>query len=280
MKICIMSSNINRVEERVCAWSLYDNGHDTADIYSFNTTTGQLLDFEDNVLVTFDRIDELSGSTAFSMARFAVPEMLPDTPILIMDPDTVALQSLAPIESLTPVSCIGMRKAYDRDAWATSVMFFQRGVIFPSFDDILQLKEEFGYGTLLTFKPAVIHRLGIKVHGLSKNWNNFDRANPDTHLIHFTNLRTQPYTHDGHPLTALWIKKAIAARAAGFISDDIIAQQKQQVLPFDLNRPALKSNWEIEGSSSVLDWPKQVIADLKFHGVRRYFYNFVARDLK
>lgn len=280
MKICIMSSNINRVEERVCAWSLYDNGHDTANIYSFNTSTGHVLDFQDNVLATFDRIDELPGSTAFSMARFAVPEMLPDDPILIIDPDIVALRSLAPIEALTPAGCVGIRKAYDSDAWATSVMFFQKDVVFPSFDEILQLREEFDYGYLLSLKPEVIRRLGIKVHRLSKYWNNFDRANADTRLIHFTNLRTQPYTHDGHPLTGLWIKKANAARAAGFVSDDIIEQQKQQVLPFDLQRPALKGNWETEGSSSVFDWPKQVIADLKFHGLRKYFYNFVAPDLK
>jgi hypothetical protein len=280
MKICIMSSNINRVEERVCAWSLYENGHDIADIYTFNTSTGHLLDFEDNVLATFDRIDRLAGATAFSMARFAVPGMLLGSPILIIDPDILALQSLSPLETLTPAGCVGMRKAYDTKAWATSVMFLQRDVIFPSFDDILQLKEEFGYRTLLSFKPEVIHRLGIKVHRLSKCWNNFDRANADTRLIHFTNLRTQPFTHDGHPLTALWIKNAISARAAGFLSEDIIEQQKHQVLPFDLQRSALKSNWDVEGSSSVLDRPKQVIADLKFHGLRQYLYNFLAPDLK
>lgn len=280
MKICIMSSSINRVEERVCAWSLFDNGHDIADIYSFNTSTGHVLDFEDNVIETFDRIDELLGSTAFSMARFAVPEMLPGEPILIIDPDILALQSLAPIESLTPAGCVGMRKAYDSDAWATSVMFFQKDVVFPSFEEILQLKEEFGYGTLLSLKPEVIRRRCIKVHRLSKYWNNFDRANADTRLIHFTNLRTQPYTHDGHPLTDLWIKKAIAARAAGFVSDEIIEQQKQQMLPFDIQRPALKSNWDSFGTSSVCDWPKQIIADLKFHGLRKYFYNFVAPDFK
>lgn len=280
MKICIMSSKVNRVEERVCAWSLYDNGHDKENIFSFNTSTGHVLSFEDKVLTTFDRIDDLPGSTAFSMARFAVPEMLPGDPVLIIDPDIVALKSLTPIEALTPVGSIGMRKAYDGDAWATSVMFFQKDVVFPSFDEILQLKNEFSYGTLLSLKPEVISRLGIKVHRLSKSWNNFDRANADTRMIHFTNLRTQPYTHDGHPLTDLWVKKAIAARAAGFLTDEIIEQQRQQVLPFDQQRQALKNNWGVVGSSSIIDWPRQVVADLKFHGARKYFYNFMAPDLK
>jgi hypothetical protein len=58
------------------------------------------------------------------------------------------------------------------------------------------------------------YRLGL----MDPAWNSFDRFEAGTRLIHYTNLRTQPWKFPGHVHEDIWFRWFDDARKAGLIS--------------------------------------------------------------
>jgi hypothetical protein len=66
--------------------------------------------------------------------------------------------------------------------------------------------------------PKFLAAHPFKLGPIDPNWNSFDHFDAGTKLIHYTNLRTQPWKFPGHKHEALWFKYFNEARTAGVIS--------------------------------------------------------------
>lgn len=286
MLIFIASSDADIIQERVCLFSLVNTGHDIKSIRIIDGGTGNIYDAERaKILDSFEF--NFSGTTNFTQARMYIPVKYSGLRSVVIDPDTLVLSHLSGIFGQNPDYGTYVRKAYGINQYATSVM----GYNLPDMTEI-ELKNYFDLldSNKITLKdkiyltPNFTTKLPWKIHRISSRWNSFDYACSKTLLIHFTNLRTQPWVYDGHPLQGLWFDFARKAYDAGFLTDENIAIQSNTALPYDKHRMSVKSDFKEcfhnEYNNGRLD--KNILAiinqfyrDIKFQGPITWFWNWL-----
>ncbi len=68
---------------------------------------------------------------------------------------------------------------------------------------------------------------GLTVTALPPQWNDHERRNPDTKLLHFSNQRQWPVDTPFHPESRTWINAYLAAVDAGFINNKLLDRALQ-----------------------------------------------------
>jgi hypothetical protein len=195
--------------------------------------------------------------TPFSFQRFLIPEACDyEGRAIYLDSDMLVFSDIENLWSMPMgnndlLSCLtsnSRRPHY-------SVMLLDCHSLRWNVDDIVaQLdKGQLSYHSLMN-EMSIAARPD---QGLSKHWNSLESFQAGiTHLLHFTDMETQPWVHGRHPLGHLWVKALIEAVAEGYIDEATVQdhQEKKWI------RPSLA----YQVSHSILHYshlPAQVIKD-------------------
>lgn len=156
-------------------------------------------------------------NTEFSFYRFLVPELCEhDGRAIYLDSDMICYSDIGELFD-TPIGDHQFLSKAGRtpETWAPSVMLidcsrtkFDLEAIFQEVDGARYSIEDF-----TSFSPAFRRQRPYSIGLLDPRWNEFDRCKPDTKLVHYTNLLTQPWKFPNHPFGELWFAYFRAALA-------------------------------------------------------------------
>lgn len=278
MKFLICSSVENRIESLVCAFSIIKLGYEQTQIFIFEADNNILMTvggeiYESDVLPG----DLPKGSTLFTRARFAViKQIFVDDDLFIIDSDILMLNR-PELGSLVGGSSLAMCRAYGPGKFASSVIFVGSNVdagIRSFVGEFAKLPDE-SLRTALWFSDE---KLQASIVTLPSHFNRFENPTKETVFLHFTNLLTQPWVKPKHPSAILWFKLFRETLAAGLISQDLVIKtanyrfSNARGLAPDFMRPN-------HGRSEFLNRAGQLVDDLKFHGLRSFFWCVRYRNL-
>lgn len=278
MKIIVASSNKNRIEERVAVYSLLQCGHTIDQINIIDGDNGYLYDaLRENELAKTN-IKSMGNSTSFTMARLYLPLFYQnDDRIVIIDSDVIVYKKLDGIFGDGASSGIYVRKAYASDEWATSVMgWLITPKIRNSMGDYSKLieSEDFSWRDKIYLKKNFSSALGINITRLSKCWNSFEAAKKNTNVVHFTNLRTQPWKKSNHPYENNWFSLAQKAFKENFLKEeDISIQEQYGELREDFRSKLLSEIKPVRLYKRIFNHVELFYRNMKFHSPIKYFYS-------
>lgn len=89
------------------------------------------------------------------------------------------------------------------------------------------------------------------VRDIPSHWNHCDRKDPTTHLLHYTDMRRQPWVAEGHPLNDFWVEHLLEAiergpLSLGDVQQDISAGYLRPTLMRDIARLSRRELRELE----------------------------------
>lgn len=176
--------------------------------------------------------------TGFSFVRHYAPDIIREDRAVYLDSDMLVLApwgDLADFDlrgacvAVPPHQCAVV--VYDlpkcRKAWTLEGLF-----------DALD-NGRAAYADVMTFR--FLAEGDQIVRDLPPVWNSCDRKDEHTKLLHYTNMRRQPWLAEGHPLQDFWVKTLIAAVNAGILTwedveEDIVKGHIRATLMRDVRR--------------------------------------------
>jgi hypothetical protein len=226
--IFISSGEASLLERKVLMYSLRRNSKRDLDIRVFNGTHNT-IEREGHApeLAPMSLKVKYQNVTEFSNYRFLVPEICGNAGRAIcMDSDTIALGDIGELfdAQMGDHDFLAKPAAYGGEAekqWGLSVVLFDcsrtRFSLDQYFDEIAE--GLYSYADLHQMLPRFLERHPFRIGALDPRWNEFDRFEKDTRLIHYTNLYAQPWKFRSHPSGDLWFRYFDEARKAGYITD-------------------------------------------------------------
>lgn len=164
--------------------------------------------------------------TEFSLYRYLVPQLCNFQGIAVYaDSDMLCLRNIDTlfdlnVEDYDFLSVRGHRVG----EWAPSLMVINcarcRFDLEKYFDDID--RGLYSYLDFGRFNERFLHHHRFRIGELDSKWNSFDRYEPATHIIHYTDLERQPWRHANHPFGDVWMKSFHEALTGGAFTDDDI----------------------------------------------------------
>lgn len=153
--------------------------------------------------------------TEFSFARFAIPELAErHGRAIYLDSDMLVFHDIAelwdaPMEGAQVAIEIGSRSdpaqtAHARNRHAAVMLLDCAELDWEVADIVGGLGTRYDYNALMTLDPVLPD--GALREVIPRGWNALDRFDPEcTRLLHFTEIRTQPWVATTHPHGALWV---------------------------------------------------------------------------
>lgn len=234
-------------------YSLRKHSQRSLDIRVFDGTNNTVITRDASEPAPLSQELQRQNLTEFSLYRYLIPELMNFTgKAIYLDSDMLCLSDIGELFEL-PVGDNDFlcTKAYKDSSgelmWATSALLincdrcrFDLAQIFSDIDrglfsytDFSQMGREF-----LAVHPYQIGKL-------NEEWNVFDQYDASTKIIHYTDLRTQPWRFRSHPYGDLWFQYFEGARMAGHVTqEDIrysIASGYARRDLLDGNAPSLKA---------------------------------------
>jgi hypothetical protein len=164
--------------------------------------------------------------TEFSNYRYLIPQLCGyQGRALWLDSDMVCLTDIAQLYDAPLDDADLMAKAFTGPdgslRWSLSVSLFD--CTRCRFDLDLYADEieagHYRYNDVQQMTETFRSRHPVALARLDDRWNAYDEWAPDTKLIHYTNLHTQPWKTRGHRHGGLWFQYFNEARDAGTISE-------------------------------------------------------------
>jgi hypothetical protein len=226
--VFISSGEASLLERKVLMYSLRRNSKRDLDIRVFNGTHNTIeREGHPPEPAPMSLKVKYQNVTEFSNYRFLVPEVCGHQGRAIsMDSDVIALGDIGELfdAEMGDSDFLARPAAYgDRidEHWGLSVMLLDcartRWPVSRYFDEIEA--GLYSYTDLHQMSPRFLVRHPFKIGRIASRWNEFDRRNEDTRLIHYTNLYSQPWKFRSHPYGDLWFDYFEQARRAGAITD-------------------------------------------------------------
>jgi hypothetical protein len=169
--------------------------------------------------------------TSFSFQRFLIPEACSfQGRGIYLDSDQIVMADIAGLWE-TPIpagaSCI------NTGGWQTAVLLIDNTCGWKIVEFVANLDSgRWKYGRMMNCQYP---EMGMHIGGLDPLWNVIDRPDPKAmdaqraKLLHYTDMRLQPWLYDGHPKGAYWNTELREAVAASFITvDDVLREIHQQ----------------------------------------------------
>lgn len=153
--------------------------------------------------------------TEFSFARFAIPALAGRRGRAIyLDSDMLVFRDIAelwdaPLDGAKVAIEIGSRSDPEQTAHArnrhAAVMLLDCARLDWNVARIVAgLGRDYDYNALMTLDPVLAP--GELREAIPRGWNDLDRFDAErTRLLHFTEIRTQPWVSTAHPHGALWV---------------------------------------------------------------------------
>jgi|688.fasta_scaffold609603_2 hypothetical protein len=225
VRVFIGSGEASLLERKTLIHSLRKRTSRPLDLYVFNGTHNAIERNEDEpVLANLPLWIKYRNFTEFSNYRWLIPEICGyEGRAIFLDSDMVCLADIGELFDADMAGCAMLAKAEaykGGSAWGMSnVLFdcsqcrFPLEEIFREIDAGLYSNTDFHQMT-----PTFLEHRPYRLGPLDPAWNSFDRFEQGTRLIHYTNLRTQPWKFPGHVHEEIWFRAFEEARTAGLIS--------------------------------------------------------------
>lgn len=225
VRVFIGSGEASRLERKTLIHSLRKNSQRELDIFVFNGTHNAV---ERNDDPPFDAGLPLHikyrNYTEFSNYRFLIPQLCGyEGRAIWLDSDMVCLADIGELfdTEMNGAQFLAKAEAYKGGGhWALSVMLidcaqcrFDTEGYFANMD-----KGLFANIDLHEMTPKFLAQHPFQIGQLDPQWNVFDVYDEQTKLIHYTDLRRQPWKFPGHPYGDLWYRYFQEARASGLIT--------------------------------------------------------------
>ena len=166
--------------------------------------------------------------TNFSFGRFAIPQLVDyQGRAIYLDSDMIVFRDISElwetpfdsakilIEEMNPLS--------DKEK-VSAVMLMDCSKLPWDINSIISgFGKDYDYEELMSMKPLLSG--GDIRDGLVKGWNSLDHFDEQTRLLHYTNIKTQPWVYPGHKFGQLWIDELKMMLDTGAIEEDFIKQQ-------------------------------------------------------
>jgi hypothetical protein len=224
-RVFIGSGEASLLERKTLVHSLLQRASRPLEIYVFNGTHNTVeRQGHPPALAPLPLQVKYRNVTEFSNYRFVIPEVCQHAGRAIyMDSDVICLRDPCELFDLDMRGgdILARSDAYGDDRWALSVMLIDCA---RARFDVARYYEEIDAGLytaedLHQMRPAFLRRHPFQLRKLADRWNDLDHAGPETGLIHFTNLTTQPWKFAGHRHEELWFEHLREALAAGRVTE-------------------------------------------------------------
>lgn len=216
------------LERKVLIYSLRRNSRRDLDIRVFNGThnTIEREGYEPEQAPMSLKV-KYQNVTEFSNYRFLVPEVCGyQGRAISMDSDVIALGDIGELfdTEMGDNDFLAKPAAYGNkieEQWGLSVMLIDCARARWTLDQYFEEIEAglYSYSDLHQMRPSFLAHHPFKIGRLNSRWNEFDRRETDTRLLHYTNLYTQPWKCRSHPYGDLWFEYFNEARKIGYITD-------------------------------------------------------------
>lgn len=228
IKIFIGSGEQSLLERKVLIYSLHKHAKRDLDISVFNGTHNSIERKHQPPVAAPLSLDlKYRNQTEFSLYRYLIPELCEyQGRAIYLDSDTVCLSDIGALFDL-PLNgsdFFAKREYAENDGarmWGLSVMLIDcERTRFP-LDEIFREIDEglYSYPEFSQMGKRFLAQRAYRIGELDPSWNVFDRVEADTNLVHYTNLFTQPWKHQGHPFGEMWFSYLAEALDRGFITD-------------------------------------------------------------
>jgi Glycosyl transferase family 8 len=261
--IFIGSGEASVLERKTLQWSIRKHTPGPVEVIVFNGTHNSIeIDGGSAIPVAMPLHAKYQNITEFSHYRFMIPQLRGHTGRAIwLDSDMVCLADLNELFNVEmgDHAFLAKRSLHPSGEvrWGLSVAVYDNARCSFDLDRYAREIDEglYAYNDLQQMTPRFLARYPFSVGAIDEQWNCYDELTPQTKLIHYTNLHTQPWKVRGHRHGGLWFRYFQEAREAGFISDEDIerAIRRSYVRP-DL----LKGN-----TIGVRDIVHNALSDLK-----------------
>lgn len=279
IRIFIGSADRSILEQRVLQWSILTRTKHPVDFFVMNGTSNAILrDNGDKVEDFLDaRLMHQNLSTPFTFFRYAIPQFCAYSGRAIyIDSDQLVFADIDDLWS-RPLDGTGvsMCRAYRPGRWATSVMLFDCEKCRLDLPAVLADIEagKLTYTDLNFITDAFRAAYPIAIQVLEPEWNSLDCYSTSTKLIHFTNLRMQPWRFTMHPAEELWVMYLQGAYRDGYVTRELIehaiAEHGCRSDLVDLAERGLRL-------SPFERWKRRlaaIVKNAKFMTPRQYLYN-------
>lgn len=190
--------------------------------YSIKARTTEPVEFTE-----IGGVSQLPMQTGFSFARWQVPELCQyGGEALYLDADIVVLADIAEIRAIprtveTPV----LARPTADDRYFTSVMRFDCDILTWDFARLTKMANQYDWMYNAIMWAASNSPLRADFGALPRRWNDMDRVKADTALLHYTDLKRQPWRHVGHPFGYVWQAELKSALADKVISPALVLEE-------------------------------------------------------
>lgn len=226
-KVFVGSGEASLLERKTAVHSLRKHTERDLDIYVFNGTHNaiELNDLEPFPAPMSLRI-KYRNVTEFSLYRFLIPEICDyQGKAIYIDSDTICRSDIGELLDIPMAEADFLAKyeAYPGDElWALSVMLIDCEKCKFDLENIIDEIDRglYSLSDFCCMSPRFLSHHRYKIGQLDPMWNVFDRWDPQTKLVHYTNLDTQPWKYPNHPYGGLWFSYFNEAVAEGHITHE------------------------------------------------------------
>ena len=183
----------------------------------------------DNSLAPPPKDDRFLPYTNFSYGRFAIPKLAGYTGRAIyMDSDMVVFRDIAEIWQMPfDGAKILVEKVSDKTRGSgrlTAVMVMDCAALRWDPEAIIaRLGVDYDYKELMSVYPLLED--GDLQDRLPLGWNSLDEYTPETRLLHYTKIKTQPWVYPCHPLGYLWLDELKLMLENGAVSEQMVRDE-------------------------------------------------------
>ena len=226
VRVFIGSGEASVLERKTLIYSLRKHTKRELDIYVFNGTHNSIeRNSESPVLADMSLNVKYRNYTEFSNYRWLIPSICNyQGRAIFLDSDMVCLKDIGELydADMGGHSMLAKSEAYKGDkSWGMSNILFDCSKCHFDLEQIFRNVDQ-GLFTNTEFQqmaPKFLAQHPYSLAAMDSNWNSFDHYDENTNLIHYTNLRTQPWKFVGHKHESLWFKYFSEARKAGVIAN-------------------------------------------------------------
>ncbi len=246
VRVFIGSGEASLLERKTLIYSLKKNTRRPLDLYVFNGTHNAIEhNDEPPVLAPMPLHIKYRNYTEFSLYRYLIPQLCGHSgKAIFLDSDMLCLGDIGELFD-TPVDdydFLAKADAYYLGGWGPSVMLincdrcrFDLEAICADID-----RGRFTMRNFTHFNSEFLKHYPLRLGQLDPRWNEFDRHDSQTRLIHYTCLHTQPWKFARHPDGDLWFRYFREAIDTGWITTDDITKSLDRAY---VRRDILLGNW-------------------------------------
>lgn len=209
IRVFIGSGEASLIERKVAIYSLKKHTNRALDVYVFNGTHNAIeLNDREPVLAPMPLKIKYRNVTEFSLYRYLIPQICNyQGKAIYIDSDIVCLADIGELfdSELNEADFLAKKEA---DTWALSVMLIDCEKCHFDLTAYCNEIEQglYTYQDFSQMSPKFLYYHQFSIVQLDPNWNVYDHYDPSTKLIHYTNLKTQPWKAANHPRGELWFQ--------------------------------------------------------------------------